>query len=145
MFAAEGDELCQSDLRCARAHREHRFAKEDAAEAGAVEPAGKSAVDPGLDALHAGFAAPGAIGRDLFGDDPDARSPPRGAVARAVTTRRKALSMRTSQPGVVTKRRSVLRNERASLNSAGSSTVRGSGDHQRMDRSSLYQEKMPFA
>jgi hypothetical protein len=45
---------------------------------------------------------------------------------------------------VATKRRIAFRSDRLSLNSAGSSTMRGSGDHHRIGWPSLYQGKMPF-
>jgi hypothetical protein len=51
--------------------------------------------------------------------------------------------MRTSQPGVAVKRRSVLRSECESRNSATGSTMRGSGLHHSTGWPSLYQGKMP--
>ena len=68
---------------------------------------------------------------------------PRGVLAQACITWRKALSMRTSQPGVRMKRRSVLRSECDSLNSATGSTMRGSGAHHSGGSPGLYQGKMP--
>jgi len=61
-----------------------------------------------------------------------------------VITPRKSLSIRSSQPGVARKRWSVFFKERCNLNSAGSSTMRGSGDHQSTGWPSLYQGKIPF-
>ena len=56
----------------------------------------------------------------------------------------KALSMRTSQPGVRTKREIVLRSERDSLNCPTGSTMRGSGDHHSTGCPSLNQGKTPL-
>ena len=55
--------------------------------------------------------------------------PSRGVRAQASMTRWKALSMRTSQAGSRTKRRSVLARLFDSLNCATGSTMRGSGLH----------------
>ena len=59
-------------------------------------------------------------------------------------TRRNALSMRSSQFGLAAKRLTVLRSERASLNSSVSSTMRGSGDHHSTGWPSLYHGNTPF-
>ena len=55
--------------------------------------------------------------------------PSRGVRAQASMTRAKALSMRTSQAGLRTKRRSVLPRLLDTLKSATGSTMRGSGLH----------------
>ena len=71
-------------------------------------------------------------------------SPPRGVDAHAAMTRRVAASTRSAEPGAAMKRRIVFFSDRLSLNSAGYSTMRGSGDHQRIGWPSLYQGKMPL-
>ena len=69
----------------------------------------------------------------------------RGVAAQAAITARKSWSMRTSHPGVRTKRAIVFLSERDSLNSSTSSTMRGSGDHQSTGWPWLYQGKTPWA
>ena len=115
--------------------------------ADAVEAAGELAVDPGLDAVHPAGVVPGDVGVDHLGHDPGAATGRRAAPwRRPAITRRNALSIRISQPGVRQRSaRIVFRSDRASLNSAGSSTMRGSGDHQSTGWPSLYQGKMPLA
>ena len=71
------------------------------------------------------------------------RWPLRNVPAQAVITRSKALSMRTSQPGVRMKRSNVLRSERETLKSATGNTMRGSGAHHNTGWPALYQGKMP--
>ena len=70
--------------------------------------------------------------------------PARGACAQAWITVSKPWSIRISQSGAARKRSSVLRSERCSLKRSTSSTMRGSGLHQRMGWPSLNHGKMPL-
>ena len=143
--AAEGDERGERDLRGVGAAGEHRFAEEHPAERDAVEAAGELAVDPGLDAVHVAGVVPGDVRVDHLGHDPGAATGPRAARWRRPRSRGgvRCRSAPRSRPSR-SRPRIVLRSERASRNSAGSSTMRGSGDHQSTGWPTLYQGKMPL-
>ena len=147
VVAAERDQRRERDLRRVGAAREHRLAEEHPAERDAVEAAGELAVDPGLDAVHAAGVVPGGVGVDHLGHDPGAASGRRAAPSRrpAMTRAERAVDPDLAAGRGAGSGGSSSCSDRASLNSAGSSTMRGSGDHQSTGWPSLYQGKMPLA